>query len=476
MFMSVQIKQSGGFRTFYILILTQMLSLIGSRVSSLAVGVWIYSETGNATPLAMVSFFTAIPSVIAGTISGVLADRWDRRVVMALADAGQAVGTVLLLLSFVSGDFQLWHLYVVVLIQAIFGIFQSPAFNASITMLIPNDKRVRANALRQLTLPTAGVIAPVIATGIYVAVGVEGAIAIDLITFFVAMAVVLNVYIPRPEQTAVGRAMKGSIWKEAWGGVLYLWERKPLLYMMSYYAFANFFAGFAMILSIPYLIARIGDEGEMGVALSIINIGAIVGIIIIAYWNNVKNRVRLIVLVGIMKGTFLALGGVSQTTIILVLTQFLVLLPIPIGNSVFIAILQAKVPPDVQGRVFAVMGQLVRILLPIAYFCAGPLADNVLEPMVGTSSWDTFAPIFGNNAGAGMGVVYFVSGITLVGLAVGLYMIPSVRNVESILPDYVATPKEEPKPEPIVKEPAPKLEVVNFDSDTDTQTRKPIKI
>lgn len=78
-------------RTFYILIITQTLSLIGSRVSGLALGIWLFNETGNATPLALVAFFGVVPSVIMQGFAGVVADRWDRRYVMALSDAGQAV-------------------------------------------------------------------------------------------------------------------------------------------------------------------------------------------------------------------------------------------------------------------------------------------------------------------------------------------------------------------------------------------------
>ena len=93
-------KYKGGMRTFYTIVLTQTLSIIGSRISSLAIGIWLYNETGNATPLALVAFFGMLPMILAASFAGVLADRWDRRYVMAISDGGQAVGTVLLMLSF----------------------------------------------------------------------------------------------------------------------------------------------------------------------------------------------------------------------------------------------------------------------------------------------------------------------------------------------------------------------------------------
>ncbi|HRF94283.1 MAG TPA: MFS transporter, partial [Aggregatilineales bacterium] len=139
-------EQKRHIRTFYVLIFTQVFSMIGSRISSIAIGIYLFQQTGNATPLAMVAFFSTVPMVLASSVSGVLADRWDRRIVMVLSDTGQALCTLLLFVSFASGSFELWHLYVIVVIQSVFGVFQGPAFQASVTMLIPDDQRNRANA------------------------------------------------------------------------------------------------------------------------------------------------------------------------------------------------------------------------------------------------------------------------------------------------------------------------------------------
>jgi MFS transporter, DHA3 family, macrolide efflux protein len=263
--------------TFYIIILTQTFSMIGSRISGLAIGFYIFNQTGEATPLALVSFFAVLPMVLASTISGVMADRWDRRYVMIIADAGQAVGTALLLISFVSGDFQLWHLYAVTFIQAIFGVFQGPAFQASVTMLIPDEQRDRANAIQQLTGPLSGIIAPAIAGMIYAAAGVTGAIAFDLFTFLTAVAVVVGVRIPKPTQTAEGQAMRGSVWREAVGGLQYLFKRRTLFFLMLYIALINFLFTAAMALETPYLLSRTGDEAILGTLLSVMNVGALIG-------------------------------------------------------------------------------------------------------------------------------------------------------------------------------------------------------
>jgi MFS family permease len=447
---------SSNSRTFYTLILTQTFSLIGSRISSLAMSIWIFNQTGNATPLALVSFFTILPTVVASSISGVLADRWDRRYVMVIADAGQAVGTLLLLISFASGSFELWHLYLVAFVNAVFGVFQGPAFQASITMLIPDSQRDRANAIQQLTGPMAGIIAPAIAGVIYAAVGVIGAIAIDLLTFVIAMFVVFTVHIPRPSVTAEGLAMRGTILSESLSGLRYLLARRPLFMLMMYISLLNFVASGIMTLATPYILARTGSEASLGLVLSVTNVGAIVGGIIIGAWGGTRPRMHTIMPAIILSSVFMTLVGVSQTTLALAAISFMFMLPLPMVNALFMSIMQAKVAPDVQGRVFATLGQISTLLMPIALLLVGPLADNVFEPAVGQAGWEAVAPFVGSTFGSGMGLIYVLGGTAMALISIVVFAIPSLRNMEAALPDYVAEPQAEnvpdnvPTPEPAV--------------------------
>jgi len=195
-------------RTFYILIATQTFSLIGSQMTGLAVAIKVFKDTNQATPLAVTAFFSALPALVSASVAGVLADRWDRRRVMALSDAGQAIGTLILLISFMTGTFELWILYVVSFIQAIFGTFQQPAFGAATTMMVPDDHRDRANAVRELTGPMSGIFAPVLARLLIAVIGASGVMVIDLFTFAVAVTVVMLVDIPHPVKTAEGRALE----------------------------------------------------------------------------------------------------------------------------------------------------------------------------------------------------------------------------------------------------------------------------
>ncbi|MCD4687423.1 MAG: MFS transporter [Anaerolineae bacterium] len=439
-------------RTFYTLILTQTFSLIGSQMTGIALGIWVYQDTGSATPLALVAFFSAVPRIIAPSFAGVLADRWDRRYVMVIADIGQAVGTALLMFSFLFGTFALWQLYVVSAVSAAFAMFQGPAFQASVTMLIPDDQRDRANALQQLTGPAAGIVAPMLTGLIFAAVNVAGEMAIDLFTFIAAMIVVMLVHIPRPEQTAEGRAAQGTLWQEAQVGFRYLWERRPLFMMLLSAMCANFFFNMVGVLFTPYVLSLTGSETTLGVLMSVMSAGAIVGGIIMGVWGGTPPRIHTI-LPGIMiTGLLFGVFGITRAPVLMGMALFGMMIPLPIINAAFMSVLQIKTPADLQGRVFAAVTQIAMLLSPISYLLAGPLADQVFEPAVGTAAWDVVAPLVGTQEGAGIGLMAVIAGTLIILSSAAFYALPMVRHMEATLPDYEAVAAEEVSAEDPVSE------------------------
>ncbi len=429
-------------RTFYILIVTQTFSQIGSKISGLALGIYIFNQTGQVTPLALVSLFSFLPQVVIAGFAGALADRWDRRRVMNIADGGQALGSLLLLILFLSGSFQVWMLYVIVFLQAIFGVFQAPAFSASVTMLIPDNQRDRANAIQQLTGPSAGVIAPAVAGVLYALIGVAGTIAFDLVSFIVAIIVVYLSKIPRPPQTEIGKQMQGSLLKESFGGLQFLWQWRTLLALMLESALINFLFSGATILFTPYILARTGSEATLGTLLSILDLGAIIGGVIIGVWGGTRPRIHTILPGVIIGGVFLAVIGLAQSPVVMAAAMFLMMLPLPMSNAVSMSLIQAKVPPDIQGRVFAALGQMSMVLIPLSYLLIGPLADQVVEPAVGKTGWESVAPLVGSSTGSGYALLILIAGVIVAVSSALVYAIPRIRRMEYELPDYVAQPGE----------------------------------
>jgi MFS transporter, DHA3 family, macrolide efflux protein len=105
-------------------------------------------------------------------------------------------------------------------------------------------------------------------------------------------------------------------------------------------------------------------------------------------------------------------------------------------DVMYTSIRQVKVPPDMQGRFIGAFTQVRMLVMPIAYLMVGPLVDQVFEPAVETSGWDNIAPLVGDDAGAGMGLLFMICGALLIVCTLIAITIPNIRNLEAVLPDY----------------------------------------
>ena len=423
-------------RLFYSLLITQTLSLLGSRMTSIGVGIWVFTETGKTAPLLLTSFFNELPGMLAGSLAGVIVDRWDRRRVMILADAGQAVGSVVLMASFLSGHFQVWHLYAVAFLQGVFATFQGPAERAAMTMLVPVEQRERANALKETSFPLAGVIAPVLTGLFYASVGIAGIILIDLSTFLIAVIFLLFVHIPHPEATEAGLASMGGFWQEAQGAFRFVFARRELWVFMLFTAFINFMLNGPLDLILPYLILLTNSEKIAGSVIGVTSLGAFAGASLIALWGGTRPRMKTIIAGLVLTSVMFVFFGVLRTPIPIGIVLFLLFVNLPVGQTMYMSILQVKSPPDLQGRIFALNDQLSFIGSTVSFALTGYLVDHVVNPSVGTKAWEVFQPLVGKDAGAGIGLVEVVTGVIIL-LATILVLGPRrIRELESRLPDY----------------------------------------
>jgi MFS family permease len=431
-------EQRNHLRTFYVLTVTQVLSLIGSAMSHVAIGIRVFDDTGNTTPLLLASFCAAVPMMLGGSVAGVFVDRWNRRRVLIATDAMQAAGTLLLMLSFLSGRFQLWHLYAVAVAQGTLSMLQRPAMEASVTMLVPQGHRDRANAIRQITGPAASIVAPVLTGFAYTLIDVTGVMLVDLATAASAVVVVSLVAIPQPRQTAEGKAGQGVFWKELWSGLQFVWSRRMLFVLMIYAAFLNFLLSGPMSLTTPYLLTLTGSKATLGVLLGIMNLGIVVGGIAMMIWGGTRPRIHGIMLGLMFRALWLAIYGLVRTPPMLALALFFIYFANPLVDASFMSILQLKVPPDMQGRVFALLYQMMYIANPLSLLVTGPLVDRMLEPAVGSATWHVVAPLVGEQPGSGMGLLLFLAGAAILIMTALVYAMPKTRRVEADLPDYAA--------------------------------------
>lgn len=206
-------------------------------------------------------------------------------------------------------------------------------------------------------------------------------------------------------------------------------------------AFLNSFAG-VFVLRTPYLLSLVDDEKVLGVLLTIASVGLVGGGLITMVWQGTEQRIHTIMPALALGAVTMILYGLVRTPLVLAIVGFVMMLPYKLSNALLSTVMQSKVPPDMQGRVFSFTSQLSLFALPLTYLLTGPLIDNVLEPAVGGTYWHWVEPLVGSSPGAGMGLYIVVCGtIWLVGTLL-VYALPIVRHMEKRLPNYRAVVAE----------------------------------
>jgi len=418
----------------------QIVSLLGTAMSNFALTLWAYEITGKATPLALVGFFFITPMVVLGPFVGTIIDRSNRKLMMMLSDLAAAVTMLVVLVLYLTDNLQIWHLYVAATVTGVFQGFQWPAYSAAISLMLPKEQYARANGMLELAGESSYVIAPLLAGVLIVPIGIAGILAIDLCSAGFAIISLLFVHVPQPEKSAAGLEAEGNFFKESAYGFRYIFSRPSLLGLQLVFLAGNFFNALAYPVLAPMILGRTGNnEIVYGSVLSIGAIGGVIGGLVMSSWGGFRRRIH-----GVLLGWILAgfcgqvVAGFGRSTLVWALGIFVISFFAPILNASNQAIWQAKVPSDIQGRVFSTRRLIAWFASPISHLLAGPLADRVMEPAMaeGGDLAPVFGSILGTGTGAGIGLLFVVTGI-LVGLSgvVG-YIIPLVRNVEDLLPDY----------------------------------------
>jgi DHA3 family macrolide efflux protein-like MFS transporter len=422
----------------------QVVSLLGSGMTWFALTIWAWELTGQATALALVAFFHFGPTILLSPVAGALVDRWDRKLVMMLSDLAAGLMSVIVLLLYATGNLQIWHLYMTGAFAGAFQAFQFPAYSAAVTTMLPKKQYARANGMLSLAESASGVFAP-LAGGILLSIiGIVGILVIDVVTFLVAIGALLLVHIPQPRTTESGREGRGSLWKESLYGFQYILERPSLLGLQLVFLASNLTASFSFTVLAPMILAQTSNnEIMLGTVQSILGIGGVVGGLLMSVWGGPKHRIHG-VLLGMTFSSLLGelVLGLGSNPITWGVGAFFSSFFIPFINGSNQAIWQAKVAPDVQGRVFAARRLIAQLSWPIATLLAGPMADYIFEPAMtaGGSLSGPFGGLVGTGPGAGMSLMFVTTGILGVVVGLGGYAIPVVRDAEEILPDHDAVP------------------------------------
>lgn len=427
-------------RSFLIIWIGQVISILGSGLTGFALAVWIYEKTGQATPFAMTVLFGSLPSILLMPLAGSLADRWNRRWLMILSDTGNALVTLAAFLLLTFGSLEVWHIYIISLVGSVVSAFQEPAYMASITMLVPKKDFGRASGMMQMGGALGSIVTPILAGVLFISIGFQGIILIDFVTFFFAIGALFIVRIPQPKVEARSDGKKSNAFSDFGMGWNFLRARSGLLGLLFYYAMVNFLLNFSGVLTGPLVLSR-HPASTLGLVQTVMGIGMLAGGLVMSTWGGPRKR-RIPAVIGFISLAMigLILAGLRVSPVFPAAGLALMLFFIPLASGTSQAVWQTKVSPELQGRVFSVRAMLSRSMMPVAYLVAGPLADLVFEPLMregGALAGTFMSAIFEIGPGRGIGVMFILSGVIAIIVSLVAYLNPRICNLEDELPDVV---------------------------------------
>lgn len=364
---------------FALIWIGQAFSLFGSGLAGFAIIWWLTATTGSATVLATATLATLLPGILIGPLAGPLIDRWDRRMVIMVADLTGALGAAVLAVLFWIDALTIWHVYLIMALRSLAGAFHWPAMQASISLMAPERHLARIGGLNQMLQGATNIAAPPLGALLIAIWPLHALMLIDVVTALIAVAGVGLVRFPRlPHTVHSSRGAPTGVVAEMIAGLRYIGRWPGLMIVMAMAALINLLLTPAFSL-LPILATKHFSGGAVHLAwMNAANgAGIVLGGLVIGVWGGFGRRMHTVVVGLVGLGiSILAIGAAPATAFLPALAAVAVVgVMSPVVNAPLMAIVQSVVAPDMQGRVFTALGSVSMAMTPLGLIIAGPVAD-----------------------------------------------------------------------------------------------------
>lgn len=401
------------FRKFLLLWMGQLISAIGGGLTSFGLGVYVFEKTGSAAGMALVTLLGFLPTLMLSVPAGVLADRYDRRLLMMLGDGLSGMGVLFILICMMRGAASLLQICIGVFISAVFSSLLDPAYKATVSDLLTADEYSKASGLVSLAGSARYLISPVIA-GILLSVSdIKLLLVIDICTFI--LTVISTFVVKRgikAKKNMEQLSFQESL-KDGWNAIR---KRRGVFLLVIVSSLLTLFIGVFQILAEP-LILSIADARTLGIAETICASGMLVSSLYLGIRGIKAGYVKILSLSLALAGVCILGFGVFESIVLITLSGFGFFMMLPFANNCLDFLVRTNTPVQLQGRVWGIVGFLSQIGYVIAYGCSGILADEIAK--CGRIS-----------VGRGAGMVIAFAGVALVIVSVSILFVKEIRVLE----------------------------------------------
>lgn len=423
--------EARNFRSFLIIWAAQLVARIGNGLTAFGLAVQVYADTGLSTSVALVTMAAFLPGVLLAPLGGVLADRFDRRLLMIFGDTASAIGLVALLALFSTGTASLPLVCAAVAFSSVFTSVMDPAYRATISDLLTPKQYARASGLVQLAAASQYLISPAIAGLLMAIAGIRLVLLLDISTMAITIVCMLLVWRTLRSRTPVAER---GFWADLRFGIAYFASNRGVLVLMLLITVVTFCMGFLQTLLTP-MILDLANEKMLGIVRSVAAVGMVIASLLIGVFNmGTRHRAYLGWALAAAGITVFGMG-ITPEVLLIGVFAFLFFMTLPPLNTSVEVLVRASIPNETQGRIWGFMSLLSQLGYIVAYGVSGPLADFVFNPLLVDDGplADSLGGLIGVGESRGIGLMLMAVGLLLAAMALLIPRLRSLRDMEATL-------------------------------------------
>ncbi len=355
---------------------SQAVTMFGSSLVQYAITWYVAKETGSGIMFSLMTLCGFLPQVLVSVFAGVWADRFNRKRMIILADAGIAVSTLILVFIVAKTENFFGWLLLISAIRSVGSGIQMPAVNALIPQLVPQEKLMRVGGINGSVFSMVNLVAPAVAGAMLSWGSIGRVMLIDVATAIVGISIFLLV--PVAKLPKAHERQKGGYFDDLKAGIHYSFTNSFLRRTLLICTIYCFFITPAALLNVLF-VTRVFGESYWYLTLNEISffVGAFLGGLILGAWGGFRNRLKTLAWGGFVFGLTTIAFGIVDVFWIYLAIMFITGLVMPFGNSPLMVMIQEKVDTQMQGRVFSLMQIVTTLIMPIGMALFGPLADII---------------------------------------------------------------------------------------------------
>lgn len=417
------------FRKFLLLWTGDFISAIGSGLTSFGLGVYIFQQTGKASMMALITLLAFLPSLLLSAPAGVLADRYDRRLLMIIGDGFSVIGLLFIFVCLMRGEAQVWQICIGVIISSVFTSLLEPAYKATITDLLTPEQYSKASGLVQVAGSAKYLISPVLAGFLLTIWDIKWLLILDMCTFFIT---VLTTLVVRKGLNSKKIETVTSFLSEIKEGVSALTDKKGVLTLVIMGSFITFCLGVIQALASP-MILSFSNSATLGSLMTIVALGMLVSSLLLGGVSIKKGYIKMLCISLLGAGIFMGMFGFRENILWIGIAGFLFFAMLPFANTSIDFLLRINIKNDMQGRAWGLVGLISQLGYVVAYGVSGLLADYFFTPrLLSDGAWSkSIGRFIGTGEGRGIGLFITLTGFLLCITAIVLYHMKSIRELES---------------------------------------------